>query len=111
MPAKYRLSRTDFSRMRGFKRVHGTLFSLSFGSIPERAVPGAACVVSAKTAARATVRNGIKRRCRVALSPIMRTLKSPLILVVVAKKPAADASSAEVREELLILLRKAGIIS
>lgn len=111
MPAKYRLSRTDFTRMRGFKRVHGTLFSLSFGSIPERVIPGAACVVSAKTAARATVRNEIKRRCRTALAPIMRELKSPLVLVFVAKKLAAAASSAEVREELSSLLRKADIIS
>ncbi|OHB18826.1 MAG: hypothetical protein A2854_03125 [Parcubacteria group bacterium RIFCSPHIGHO2_01_FULL_56_18] len=111
MPAKYRLSRTDFTRMRGFKRVHGTLFSLSFGSIPERAVPGAACVVSAKTAARATTRNGIKRRCRAALLPVMRDLKSPFVLVVIAKKSAAGASAADVREEISLLARKAGIIS
>lgn len=97
--------------MRGFKRVHDTLFSLSFGLIPERTVPGAACVVSAKTAARATTRNGIKRRCRAVLAPLMRELKSPLVLVVVAKKPAAHASSAEVREEITSLMRKAGIIS
>jgi ribonuclease P protein component len=111
MPAKYRLSRTDFSRMRGFKRVHGTLFSLSFGTIPERTMPGAACVVSTKTAARATARNTIKRRCRTSLAQVMKELTSPLVLVVVAKKPAAEASSAEVRGELLSLLRKAGIIS
>lgn len=111
MPAKYRLSRTDFTRMRGFKRVHGTLFSLSFGSIPERIVPGAACVVSAKTAARAAVRNRIKRRCRAAFAPIMRELKSPLVFVVVAKKPAVDASSTEICEEISSLMRKAGIIS
>jgi RNase P protein component len=41
----------------------------------------------------------------------MKELTSPLVLVVVAKKPAAEASSAEVRGELLSLLRKAGIIS
>lgn len=97
--------------MRGFKRVHGTLFSLSFGSIPERAIPGAACIVSAKTAAQAVVRNGIKRRCRAALAPIMTGLKSPIIVVLMAKKTAAGASSAETREEIVFLLRKAGIIS
>jgi ribonuclease P protein component len=109
MPAHYRLSRNDFTRMRGFKRVHGTLFSLSFGTLPERSVPGAACVVSAKVAPRAVARNRIKRRVRAILGPLMSNLPSPLILVLIAKKPAADASPAESREEVILLLRKAGI--
>ena len=109
MPSQYRLSRNDFTRMRGFKRVHGTLFSLSFGTLPDRVIPGAACVVSAKAAPRAVVRNRIKRRVRAVLGPLVRTLKVPFVLVVIAKKPSADASSAQSRDEILLLLRKAGI--
>lgn len=97
--------------MRGFKRVHGTLFSLSFGSIPDRAHPGAACVVSAKTAPRATTRNRIKRLCRTALSPLVSGLVAPAVVVCIAKKPAADASLADVRRELAALMRAAGLHS
>jgi ribonuclease P protein component len=109
MPAKYRLSRTDFTRMRGFKRVHGTLFSLSFGAIAERALPGVACVVSAKTASKAATRNRIKRVCRAALAPLMLRLPSPSVLVFVAKKPATAATAEELRSEIASLVRKTGI--
>ncbi len=109
MPAKYRLSRNDFTRMRGFKRVHGTLFSLSFGTLPERPFPGAACVVAAKTAPKAAARNRIKRQCRAALAPLMRRLPASFVVVFLAKKPAVDATARDVRLEVASLMGKAGI--
>lgn len=95
--------------MRGFKRVHGTLFSLSYGMIPERMCAGAACIVSAKIAPRATMRNKIKRRCRAALVPLMQGARSPIVLVFSAKKSASDATFVEVRAEVASLAQKAGI--
>ncbi len=110
MPAKFRLSRTDFTRMRGFKRVHGTLFSLSYGNLPERASPGFACVVAAKMAPRANTRNRIKRHARTAAQSFMRRLPSSMTIVFYAKKPAAQAEAVEIRNEILTLATKAGCI-
>lgn len=107
MPQKYRLSRADFKRMRAFKRLHGTFFSLSFGTIPDRATPGGAVVVSAKAASRAVERNLIKRRCRVVLLAILRASKTPIILVWHAKRPTSKASSREIQDEMTALSRKA----
>ena len=107
MPKKYRLSRTDFLRMRGFRRLHGALFSLSWGMLPDRPVSGAACVVSAKTAGSAAVRNGIKRRCRNALLCILKDAHAPIILVLHAKKPSATASSRQMSAEIEDLYRRA----
>lgn len=94
--------------MRGFRRVHGTLFSLSFGILPERTSPGFACVVSAKTAPRANVRNRIKRQARAAAQHGLPRLASGTALVFYAKKPAADAGAAEIRAEILSLARASG---
>lgn len=108
MPASYRLSRTDFTRMRGFMRVHGTLFSLSFGTLPERKSPGFACVVSAKTAPRANARNRIKRQVREAMRGAVSRLPQGTILVFHAKKPATGADAASIRAEIFALARKSG---
>lgn len=108
MPALYRLSRSDFTRMRGFKRVHGTLFSLSFGMLPDRSKPGFACVVSAKTAPRANRRNLIKRRVRAAMQGILSQLPPGATLVFYAKKPAVSADSDAIRAEVCALARKSG---
>lgn len=108
MPAKYRLSRADFTRMRGFKRVHGTLFSLSFGVLPDRDRPGFACVVSTKVAARAHARNLIRRRARSAIQSALPRLSPGVVLVFYAKKPAVGADAAAVRAEIALLAQKSG---
>ncbi|MBL8158264.1 ribonuclease P protein component [bacterium] len=108
MPAHYRLSRADFTRMRGFKRVHGTLFSLSFGTLPDRSSPGFACVVSAKIAPRANTRNLIKRRARAAVQRALPRLSPGVALVFYAKKPATEADAARIRSEIFALARKSG---
>lgn len=94
--------------MRGFKRVHGTLFSLSFGVLPERSSPGFACVVSAKIAPRANKRNLIKRRARAAVQRALPHLSPGVALVFYAKKPAAEADASAIRAEIFSLARKSG---
>lgn len=94
--------------MRGFMRVHGTLFSLSFGTLPERKSPGFACVVSAKTAPRANARNRIKRQVREAMRGAVSRLPQGTILVFHAKKPATGADAASIRAEIFALARKSG---
>ncbi len=110
MPAIYRLSRADFARMRTFKRIPGTFFSLSWGVLEGRLNPGGACVISAKTAPRANVRNTVKRRCRAALLPILQTLKEPTVIVLHAKKGVGEASMSEIKAEIEKLVLRAGII-
>ncbi len=110
MPAIYRLSRADFTRMRTFKRLPGTCFSFSWGFLDGRINPGGACVISTKTAPRANVRNTVKRRCRAVLLPILKTLKEPIVIVLHAKKGASEASMLELKAEIEKLVRRAGIV-
>lgn len=109
MPAAYRLTRADFARMRGFKRLSGALFSLSWGVVEGRSGPAGACVISAKTAPRANTRNTVKRRCRSVLVPILESLKEPWVMVLHAKKGAASAGMDEIRAEILELIRRTSI--
>lgn len=104
MPSRFRLTRADFAGMRGFKRLHGRFFSLSFGELPGRG-PGAACVVSKKVAARAVERNRIKRRCRSVLGRLMHAA-SP-VFVLIAKKGAGEASFADVSADIESLIARA----
>ena len=104
MPRKLRLSRADFAHSRGFKRVHGTLFSLSVGTIPNRGA-GSACVVSTKVAKTAPKRNRLKRRVRSILFPLLKG--ETRVFIFIAKKGAADASFADIRSDVEMLLKKA----
>ena len=109
MPSQYRLSRADFKSMRGFKRLHGRLFSLSYGTIPGRAA-GAACVVSSKVASRAVDRNKIRRRSRGVLVAILRDVKKPIILVVIAKKDTRTANAQETAMDIRDLCTRACVL-
>lgn len=100
MPKKYRLSRAEFSQMRGFKRLHGRFFSLSYGRIAGRTLPGAACVVSKKAAASAVVRNRIKRRCRSLFPGVLKGVRGGTVFVYVAKKGAGDAAFTDVKADI-----------
>ena len=105
MPKKYRLSRADFQNMRAFRRVIGEYFSLSYGELPNRPFPGAACVVSSKVASRAVDRNRIKRRARAALSEYIQVHPRPTV-VLYAKKGATKASFADIQKDIENLLSK-----
>lgn len=108
MPAKYRLTRADFKNMRGFRRLQGRFFSLSFGTIHSRATGGAACIVSSKVAAKAVTRNRIKRRCREAMRELVSNRALNTVFVVVAKKGASTATAAETAADLHNLFARAG---
>jgi ribonuclease P protein component len=105
MPRKYRLSRADFKNMRGFSRLQGQFFTLSYGTIPGRGC-GAACVVAKKVAPRATARNRIRRRCTTVLRGLLPTALSRCY-VFLAKKTASSASFDAIREDIQLLIVKA----
>ncbi len=65
---------------------------------------GATCVVSKKTAARATERNRLKRKVR-ALMREWGGADTTLVIVTI-KKPATIAAVEEFRRELLLLLAR-----
>lgn len=109
MPRSASLTRADFARMKGFKRLMGAFFSLSWGKIEGRTTPASACVISAKTAPRAVVRNRIKRRCRATMAPLISRMDEPWILVWHAKKGAVHASNEEMKREIQELMSRAGI--
>lgn len=107
MPGKNRVSRADFMKMRGFRRANGTFFTLSWGEMPGRRVPGAAVVVSKKVASRATLRNTIKRRARVALQKLLPQGDSSLVFVLIARKGAHAALFKDIRADIVNLMAHA----
>ncbi len=93
--------------MRGFKRLNGSLFTLSWGEISGRRVPGAAVVVSKKVASRATVRNTIKRRARASLQGAVPKQDSSFVFVLIARKGADKASFKDIRADIENLMARA----
>lgn len=100
MPRIYRLSRAEFAHTRTFARVHGSLFSYLYGTIPGRQTPGGAPVISSKTAKTAVARNQVKRRVRAALLPLLASTPPARVIIVIAKKGAVDATAEEIRAEI-----------
>lgn len=107
MPGRYRVSRADFAKMRGFRRLSGALFTLSFGEVLGRRTPGAAVVVSKKVAAKAVARNTIKRRARAVLTGELKGNDSPTVFVLIAKKEAHKALFSAVQADIRALVAKA----
>jgi ribonuclease P protein component len=103
MPKKNRLSGAEIRRIRSPRRVHGALFSLSVapGELREARF---ACVVSKKVAAKAVVRNSIKRRCRDILSREMRELPAGSYILY-AKKGAVTARYQDLSEDMSKLFK------
>lgn len=101
MPRKQSLSRADFSKTRGFRRLAGAALSVSFGTIPGRTSPGGAIVVAKKVAKSAVVRNRIKRVLRPLLSAFLRE-DAPSVIVTVRK----NVLPRDLRDELEKLLAK-----
>lgn len=106
MPRRLRLTWLDFKHLRGLRRVASEHFTLSFGTIQGRTVSGGACIVSKKSASRAVDRAAIKRRARPLLVDVLSGQKSPLIVVVTAKKGAGTLTPKAFRAELHALLQK-----
>lgn len=106
MSPLYRISRSEFQDMRGFKRLNGSLFTLSWGTLTKRSSPGGACIVSSKTAPRAVDRNRIKRRCRAILAQILDDSAPGTMYIVVAKKAAIEASFRDMQKEIESLIAR-----
>jgi ribonuclease P protein component len=103
MPKKHRLSGAEIRRLSPEKRLNSSLFSLSAS---KNAVTGTkvACVVSKKVSMKAVVRNTVKRRMRTALRTV--SLPEGLSLILTAKKPAAEAPLATVRDDVASLVER-----
>lgn len=98
MKASHRLSTADFKTMRIVRRVHGRFFSLAVAPHPHG--PKWACVVSKKVSAKAVVRNRLKRRARAILAPLLKHADSRYAFVFHARRTAAGASFAEIRQDI-----------
>lgn len=97
------LTNAELRRLKPKKRLHGIVFSLSVAPLSASTRAKFACVVSKRIASRAVDRNTLKRRCRAALQPVSAQL-SPAAYVFTAKREAAAASYAAVREDIQSLL-------
>ena len=105
MPKATRLTHDELKNIRG-KRLQGALFSLLYAPLSGRS-SRAAVVVSKKVAAKAVVRNTLKRRARAALQKTLPSLKRPLTLVFQAKQGAAGAPSGAITRDIEALIERA----
>ena len=112
MPRKNSLTREDFVRAGKAKlrRARGALFILAFGRLPgqKTAEIKASCVVSKKTASRATERNLIKRKWREAMRSNLSGIPAPCMLIFYAMRPAKDASFADIKIDVEALVARVG---
>lgn len=104
MPKKSRLSRKEFPRIRGLSREHGIFFVASSAQSPAGR-PKVAVVVPKKAAAKASVRNLIKRRTRAALAPLAQDMP-PVILMLHAKREAAAAEYEDLKKDIGAIMKK-----
>jgi RNase P protein component len=107
MPRKYRISRAEFGLMRGFKRLSGVYFSLSYGVIPGRPLPGGAIIVSSKAAPSAAARNRVRRRGRAILVEILEKVTGGAVFALHARKGSERASSELLRTDIVDLMARA----
>ncbi|MDP3965298.1 MAG: ribonuclease P protein component [bacterium] len=112
MPRKNSLTHAEFLRAERakFRRERGSLFILSFGVLAGQKPRECktACVVSKKTAARAVDRNVIKRRWRDAMRHCLPSAPAPSALVFYAMRPARNASYADIKNDVDMLIARAG---
>lgn len=101
MPKKTRLTGSEIRRLKPEKRLNSSLFSLSYTG--GTGAGKAACVVSKKVSAKATIRNTIKRRMRAALRDVA-PLPRDVSLVLAAKRSTVDVAYAELRADLAELV-------
>lgn len=103
MPRSVSLTSAAFARFRPTKRIQGRFFTLLVGPVTESPAKYA-CVISKKVAARATVRNTVKRRCREAIRGQHKSVTTPRTLVFYAKSSAPAASFADIQRDVKELL-------
>lgn len=111
LPRKYRLTaEKDFNRI--FKRgrsVSGKGVGLKVA--PNRLeVSRFAFVVSTKISKKAVVRNKLKRQMREVVCEVLEDIKKGMDVVVMARKDAADAEFSILKDSLLKVLKKAGVL-
>jgi len=108
MPKRYRVSQVEFKLMRGFRRLAGVYFSLSYGRIPGRSNPGGAIVVSSKAVAGAVARNNLRRRSRAILVDLLKESKSGAVFVLHARKGAGTSRTEDLRADISDVMARAG---
>ena len=109
MPKHHRLTRSDLAiSARGpRRRISGDYFFLVVAPLPDARRARAACVVSKKVSARASVRNSLKRRCREVLRPHLSKYTPPRALIFHARREALDASFSRLKRDIEKLLTRA----
>jgi ribonuclease P protein component len=100
----------DFARVREQGRsVQGRLLrigTLNLGT-PDTSKAG---IITSKRVGGAVVRNKVRRRLRELIRPVFPDFPAGLLIVVIAKQPAASATFEELRGEWLLLLRRLSIL-
>jgi ribonuclease P protein component len=108
LPKASRLSRAEAEFLKNGKSVFTTLLSLRFTPAPETKF---SVSVSKKTAKSAVDRNRIRRKCYAALEKALPTLNTSVKGMFFPKATIKTLSQEKLAAELVLVLKKAGIIS
>lgn len=104
--------RADFQRLYDHgRRARGNLLTVVMLPQPQEPWCRAAYVISRKVAPKAVARNLLRRRLREALRTLRREreLDGPADLILIAAPAAAEATYAQLRDELQTLLGRLGV--
>ena len=91
------------------KKYHSTHLSFKICTTSEK-IPIVSFVVSKKIAKQAVSRNFLKRRGRSIVKKLAYTNTKPFLGVFFFKKGSENLSFQELEEEIMLLLRKAGMV-
>ena len=111
-PASRRLRKSrEFKQVQEGGRKHFSKHFLLLVSAANGAKSRVGITITTKIDKRAVVRNKLKRRIRYIFRVHQERLKSPVDMVVIARRDAVLRTYEEVERELLGLMRRAGVIA
>lgn len=109
LPKARKLHTADFKQMRGARFFSSPYFFLNCKNAGAT-LSRFAVVTAATVSSSAVVRNKIRRQIFAALQSVLQECREGYLVVIRAKRGAAEISAGEKRREILALLVRAGVV-
>ena len=109
LPKSERLSVRDIGPLSRGRSVFGARMSLRYVMAPSGKISKFSVSVSKKTARRAVDRNRIKPPLNADLREVKKEIKKPAFIMVMPKEECRTIPVAQIRDELTLIFKKAGL--
>lgn len=111
MKRRFRLTRSsDFKRVRSLGKSFAHPLIVLIAQ-PSQHIDTRVAVVAGVIVGGAVVRNRIKRRLRACIAEFLPRLQPGWDLILIARKPSAQASFQEIRQAVMKVLEQSGVVS